>query len=293
MAPEPRFNFEHCDLLKNGPSLPDESVDVMVTSPPYKTKDGYSHELMQRLGTIAGRVLKPGGLFFLNFGQLKESFARPWDVQQTVFDYGNGDLQARQTIIWVKSIAMPSWRHLLLDLLKHHQKNYVIEGLPAGILKILKGPGETVARGHVQPINSNKILNYCWEPIFVFAKPPVPDYDRLSIGVSFADKSNLKRGDRGKNGDLRCGGDIWFVPHRTTGKTHKKEHKDEFPEELVRRCLKLANLQPGAMVYEPFLGGGTTAKVALEMGFDAYGTDKNKDAIKAAGERCRGEIHAD
>ncbi len=289
---EPWFVALECDLLKEQPAIEDESVDVMVTSPPYKKKDGHCLELIQELGRLAGRVLKPGGLFFLNFGQLSEDFGRPWFVQQTVHDFGcRQGLVPRQTIIWVKSIAMPSWRPLLREFIgttrisyKNSNREELIDYIEK-VRSIVSGPGETISRGHFQPINSDKILNYCWEPIFVFAKSPVPDYDKLAIGVPYADKSNLKRDTRGKHGDLHCGGDIWFIPHKTTGATKKKEHKDEFPEELVRRCLTLANLQPGATVYEPFVGGGTTCKVALEMGFNVYGTDMNPQALEAARKR--------
>ena len=60
------------------------------------------------------------------------------------------------------------------------------------------------------------MLNYCWEYVFTYTKgvAGIP-LDRCSIGVPFTDKSNTKRGTRGKNGDLHCAGDIWFIPYKT------------------------------------------------------------------------------
>ncbi len=98
--------------------------------------------------------------------------------------------------------------------------------------------------------------------------------DRLSIGVGFTDKSNMKRGSRGKHGDLHCAGDVWFIPYTTTGSSKKKKHKYEFPEELVEKCLRISNLSPGDTVLEPFLGSGTTICVAKRLGLNAYGIDR-------------------
>lgn len=224
-------------------------VDVMVTSPPYKPEDGYSDALMVRLGALANEALCVGGRFFLNFGQLRDDFDRPLRAQRLIAGAGK-DLRVGQTIVWAKSIA--------------------IDG---------------AQRGHYQPLNSEKYLNYCWEYIFTYFKLEETPIDRLSLGVPYADKSNLKRGTRGKNGDLHCGGDLWFVPYKTTGKTRKKKHRHEFPEPLVERCLKVAGLKPGATVLEPFCGGGTTAAVSKRLGFNCITIDIEEDNLRDARER--------
>ncbi len=225
--------------------IPGNSVDFIVTSPPYKPEDGYSTELMRNLGAVTGRVLRDDGRVFLNFGQLKPKggFRRPMTAAAAFRSWGW--LEHGQTIIWAKSI--------------------VVDG---------------AQRGHYQPLNGEQVLNYCWEFIFTFhGKGPRP-LDRLSVGVPFADKTNLKRGTRGKHGDLHCAGDIWFVPHKTTGATKKKGHGHEFPAELVRRCLKVAGAKAGDTVWEPFLGGGTTVRVAEELGLNVYGCDIRPEAVE-------------
>lgn len=233
-------------------------VDVIVTSPPYKEKDGYSHELMVRLGEIFHYVMKPGARAFVNFAQLREGFSRSFEVPRLIShkhmsDAGIDDpseLKTGQTIIWTKSIAI-----------------------------------DDVQKGHYQPINSDRTLNYCWEFIFTFYKGKEPNFDRLALGVPYADKSNLSRGSRGKNGDKHCGGDIWFVPYRTTGKIKKKRHAYEFPESLVERCIKVSGVKPGALVFDPFCGSGTTAVVASRLGMDAATIDIVEQNLQETYER--------
>jgi len=227
--------------------IPDGAVDFVVTSPPYKTEDGFSFDLIRNLGQVTGRVLADDGRVFLNFGQLKPKggFSRPLDTART-FAEASG-LQQGQTIIWVKSLVI-----------------------------------DDAQRGHYQPLQGDQVLNYCWEFIFTFHRKKPRPLDRLSIGTPFTDKSNMTRGTRGKNGDLHCGGDAWFVPHRTTGPTTKKAHGHQFPAQLVTRCLKVAGAKVGDTVWEPFLGSGTTVYVARSMGLEFYGCDICPAAVKNA-----------
>jgi len=215
-------------------SIPNGSVDVIVTSPPYFKRDGYSSSLMTSLGVFSRRVLKPGGRVFLNFGPTKEGFLRPFEAAQLVGI--SSRLTTWQTILWIKSIAISE-----------------------------------ITFGHFQPIASKApILNYCHEYIFQFVKEPQRPIDRLSIGVPYMDKTNLKRDTRGQHGDRHCAGDVWFIPYETTGKTNKKLHRHSFPIELAIRCIKLANLPSDGVVCDPFSGGGTTGAAAESLGFDCY-----------------------
>lgn len=238
--------------------IPDESCDIAVFSPPYKESDGYSAALMYGLGRNLDRIMKPGSRIFMNFGQLKESFSRPFDAQVMLSRY----FIPGQTIIWSKSIAVNGVQH-----------------------------------GHYQPINSDYVFNYCFEYIFTYSKGEPKPLDRLSIGVPFKDKANLSRDTRGKHGDVHCAGDIWheppenpedllwFIPYETTGAGKKKQHKYEYPEKLVERCLKVSGVKPGDVLFEPFLGSGTSAVVAKKFGLNVYATEIDQDTINVAQER--------
>jgi hypothetical protein len=299
---EPWLRAFNRDLLHdNLQEIPNESVDLAVFSPPYKKKDGYSDELMRRVGKVLGRVLKPGGMVFMNFGQLSEGITRPFTARAriqegSVLPPNNSRcfLHAGQTIIWVKSIAVPSWKEDLAEaekslggLFKGRLGGVVRAAALAGKLQVrlrkaLAGPGRLLVRGHSQPINSDYLLYYNWEFVFTYYKSPRPKLDRLAIGVEYSDKSNLRRGTRGKHGDVRCAGDTWFIPYKTTGATKKKKHDYEYPRELVRRCVRLAGAKPGDTLYEPFLGSGTSVCVAKELGLNAYASERDAETIKGA-----------
>ena len=49
-----------------------------------------------------------------------------------------------------------------------------------------------------------------------------------------------------------------------------------YPDELVRRCLEIG-CPPNSVVLDPFLGGGTTARVALNMGHSVIGIDLKRE----------------
>jgi hypothetical protein len=302
----PKLKVWTGDLLDVGRKVPDCSVDMVFTSPPYKRKDGFSLDLMEALGELLGRVLRPGGRVYMNFGQLREGFDRPGISRDLVYEGSNRLLEPGQTIAWIKSLALPGWRKPVQDEIKRLRDPAVLGGLARGtmglgaaqavldaIQKIVDGPGGVLQRGHYQPITmKSPTLHYCWEPIFTFFKPPELALNRLAIGVPFADKSNMKRGSRGKHGDLHCAGDAWFVPYKTTGAKKKKATASmgsaySFPVELPLRAIRLSNMAKGCVVFDPFMGSGTTAVAARQLGMHAWGIELGPEKVQVIEQRWK------
>lgn len=64
-------------------------------------------------------------------------------------------------------------------------------------------------------------------------------------------------------------GSVWhFRPANREGKNHQAP----FPDELARRCI-LASTDEGDLVLDPFVGSGTTTRVAGQLGRRAVGVD--------------------
>lgn len=232
----------HHDIRELPPLIPEQSIDVIITSPPYKQSEGFSTDIIRCLGDLARKVLKHDGLLFLNFGDLAELPGRPFIVHGIIKDY----LHFVQDIIWVKG---PDNAHPL-----YH--------------------------GHFAPSNSKKFLTRRHEHIFLFAKD-IQDItlDKLSIGIPYTDKTNINR--RGHTRDIRDAGDVWYVDYKTIQSRAERLHNYCFPPKLIEKCLLLAGAgQRSLTVLDPFAGSGMVVHVANNLGCAGIGFDMDVERVQ-------------
>jgi site-specific DNA-methyltransferase (adenine-specific) len=240
--------------------LPDASVDVCVTSPPYNIGVAYlSHDdrmpklsYLNWMGDVAteiARVLRPDGSFFLNVGSTNVD---PWIAMEVAHRF-TAAFELQNHIIWVKSVTVG---------------------------------GETF--GHFKPITSKRFLNNNFESVFHFTKFGKTEIDRLAIGVPFKDKSNIARW--GHTEDRRCDGNVWFIPYKTVrSKAQKFDHPAGFPIELPLRCIYMHGKED-AVVLDPFLGAGTTLVAAARAGARGIGFEIDRTYAETAATRLWAEI---
>ena len=235
--------------------LEPESVDVVVTSPPYNLGTGYKKyddtiarddylSFMGSWGKAVKRVLKPDGSVFLNMSGKPSD---PWGPFEVLFELRT-HFEVQNIIHWIKSVAI--------------QKE-----------DVGKYPGITgnVSVGHYKPINSQRYLNDCHEYIFHLSKTGDVALDRLAIGVEYQDKSNVKRW-HGARSDLRCRGNTWFVPYKTIqSRDRERPHPATFPVKIPEMCIRLHGLDKEPLVMDPFLGIGNTARACLQLEVDFVG----------------------
>lgn len=70
---------------------------------------------------------------------------------------------------------------------------------------------------------------------------------------------------------------VWtFQPVGTKG-----NHGARFPDELPRRCIRLAT-KPGELVFDPFAGQGTTLRIARELDRQYFGCDISSTYVREA-----------
>ena len=134
--------------------------------------------------------------------------------------------------------------------------------------------------GHFKPISGARFTHHNHEHIFHLTNKGDVKLDRLSIGVPFADKSNIGR--FGHKADLRCRGNTWFIPYRTVNSKKKKfSHPGTFPYELPLWCIFLHGKE-NPVVLDPFVGTGTTLVAAEFSGGRGIGIEIDDTYIKTA-----------
>lgn len=247
------------DCLNELKKIDADTVDIVVTSPPYniglnynsyydaKGDDEYLDWLYEILKNVK-RVLKREGSVFLNIGSTNKN---PW-TSMHVAERLKKLFYLQNNIIWVKSINIDN---------------------------------ETF--GHFKPVNSKRFLNNNYENIFHFTKENEVNIDRYAVGVPYKYKSNIKRFGREK--DVRCSGNVWFIPYKTVqSKSDRFNHPGTFPKELVARCIKLHGGKT-PLVLDPFMGTGTTLVVAAELNCAGIGMEVDKYYFDIAAERLKNE----
>ena len=259
----------NADCLEFMEQAPDSLVDVIVTSPPYNIGKNYGpyidsrrkEEYLEWLGSVAKsskRILKENGSFFLNMGAKPTDLMLPFEAAARFAE----TYSLQNVIHWIKHISIPE---------KRAERG--------------SGACSYTSRGHFKPVNSEFYLSQAHEYVFHFTKGGRTRIDKMAIGVPYQDKSNVKRWNR--KSDLRDRGNVWFVPYETSvGKyLNPKLHPAEFPVGLPTLCIKLHGIRPGMLVYDPFMGIGSTALACYELGVQYIGTEVNPQYIQIAMKR--------
>lgn len=82
---------------------------------------------------------------------------------------------------------------------------------------------------------------------------------------------------------------VWTIGAPTGAEKEHGKHPTQKPVALVARCL-LAATNPGDLVLDPFLGGGTTAVAALRLKRGCVGIEADPANVHLALKRIRAEI---
>ena len=258
------------DCLTVLPTLNEESIDLVVTSPPYNLGINYKtfkdtaprEEYLQWCRNWAAqvkRVMADDASFFLNVGA---SPVNPLMPHQLILALTDGDdplFTLQNTFHWIKSITITT---------------------PDG--------GKTSA-GHFKPINSKRFVNDCHEYVFHLTKTGNVELDRRAAGVPYVHKSNIARWGHTGGADLRCRGNTWFIPYETINSRDKdRPHPATFPVALVEQCVLIHGKGKATRLLDPFLGIGTSAIAARRQKLEHFtGIELDEHYLDTAKERLR------
>jgi site-specific DNA-methyltransferase (adenine-specific) len=242
------------DALEGLKSLPSDTFNVAVTSPPYywardygidgqigheDSVDEFVDNLVQVFNEVR-RVLHPEGVFYLNIGDTYYS--------------GNGQPHGSDPRSPSRNFMRKKMRAVDRSGWDIPKKSLI--GVPWKVAFAMQKEGWT--------LRSDIIWNRC----NAFTEPTALDRPyRQYEHVFLFSKSRFYSFDRSQLIEE----DVWNIPIE---RMKRIDHSAPFPSALVKRCI-LTGSPEGGSVLDPFLGSGTTLDVALELGRNAVGIELN------------------
>lgn len=292
------YNEPCLETLKR---MPDAFLDCVITSPPYWQLRDYGYDgqwgleptfqqYLENLWSMMDeiyRVLKPDGTCWINLGDTysssggcgwtgleSENFkqkAQPHQVKDMPkkclmliphrFAIGCIDRGwiVRNDIIWAKRNGMPesvtdrfSKKHEYFFFMVKSEK-YFFD------LDAIRDKHKTMEAG-------------CYNP--------AKETDKIAVVMGDNLKSNNIRGGNINGKNPGSVSDFWDIPTKPSSHKHYASYNDE----LLKKPI-LAGCPEGGIVYDPFMGTGSTAEVALRSNRKFIGSEMSSDYIKIAEER--------
>ncbi|MGG0655543.1 DNA-methyltransferase [Rummeliibacillus pycnus] len=249
------------DIIYNATSenmhqIPDNSVDLIVTSPPYNININYGNKTEQ------GKVVASKGKKYSDNLE-EEEYQR---LLQTVFSECRRVLKPNGSI-WIN--------------IKNRTKNGIVE--PPFWLQ-----------NHFNDMYLKNILiwNFDWGGSTSKRFAPRYEYVFWYTASNTEYTFNLEdvkipalnyRPDRYKN-QLKNPSDVWRIPMVSGNFLERTDHPAQYPEKLIERII-LSGSNKGDIILDPFMGSGTTAVVAKKLKRHYIGYELEPDYIEITDKR--------
>lgn len=251
-------NADCLDFIK---TIPSESIDLTVTSPPYcmgkkydRSRDYLDFQAVHlKLIPEIVRITKPGGHVCWQIGyHVKNGVLVPLDFLFHEIVEGVKGLCLRNRIIW-------TFGHGL-----HCKKRF-------------SGRHETIM-WYSKGLDSHFNL------------------DAVRVAQKYPGKTHYKGANKGKPSGHPLGknpSDVWEIPNVKSRHVEKTEHPCQFPIALVERLIRALTRETD-VVFDPFAGVGSAGCAAMIAGRKFIGCEIDETYYKVAIERCkkaaRGEL---
>lgn len=239
------------DCLTELRKMEDESVDLIITSPPYHNLRVYSNDphdlsncesyeeyyyLLELVIKECERVLKPGCKFVMQYEDYNYTLNRDGKMGQESITGAINDIFLRNNYsLWTKAF----WRKYSAQRAMLAQGNLYYRNMKAR---------DTILAANVG---------------FVYVYKKAGDCELIKASdITLAEWADWADG-------------VWNISNSGIG------HTTPFAEELVKRCIKLWSC-PGDVVCDPFAGAGTVNKVAIENHRNAIGIELNTEFYELA-----------
>lgn len=248
------FHGSCIDLLKE---IPDGSMQLIVTSPPYNIGKEYEKKLklnnyLEQQASVIKECTRT----------LSERGSICWQV---------GNYVDKGSLIPLDTILYPIFRDIGLKM-----RNRIIWHFEHGL--------------HCSKRFSGRYETIIW---FTKSRDYVFNLDPVRIPQKYPGKKHFKGPKAGQYSCNPLGknpGDLWVIPNVKSNHVEKTEHPCQFPVELIER-LVLSLTNDDDWVLDPFLGVGTSIIATIRHGRRGVGAEPVKKYINIANDRIQQEIN--
>jgi len=293
------------DSLEVLKTIPDNSVNCCVTSPPYfglrdygmegqagleETPELYISKMTELFNEI-WRVLKDDGTVWLNIGDSYAGSGKGGQSEKVISierKESRGEYKNKGALYGLKPkdlIGIPWMLAFSLRDAGWYLRQDIIWSKPNPMPESVT---DRCTKAHEYIFLLSKSAKYYYDNEAI--KPICKTFDN---GIRDRDNSKLNN----TPGRTRMAGlvtndyerankrSVWTV----TTKPYKEAHFATFPEELIVDCIK-AGCPEGGTVLDPFFGAGTTGLVAKKLGRNYIGIELNPKYVEIAERRINKEI---
>ena len=230
-------------------SIPSNSVDLVVTSPPYddiRSYNGFSLDL-SAIGKEVFRVLKDGGIAAVVIQDSTRNFGKTLTSFRTIIDWcDNAGFKLFETVIYRKYGTEGAW----------WTKRFRVD--------------------------------HEYMPIFLKGERPAYfDKEPLKVPSKHGGKTMTGSGNRRTDGTttetitrvingMKCRGTVWDYLNAGDKDPLKRKHPAVFPDKIPTDFIQCF-CPPNGTVLDPFVGCGSTVVAAKRLGRNYIGIDISKE----------------
>lgn len=290
------------DSIETLRGFPDESVDCVITSPPYwglrdygndgqigleKTPEEYVAKLVELFREVK-RVLKKQGTLWLNLGDSyantkegnTETNKNPKVVTKSFKKIRPANLKPKDLvgIPWRVAFALQANGWYLRQDIIWAKPNPMPESVT-----------DRCTKSHEYIFLLTKSAKYYFDNEAIKEPSVYPEDNRKSrVNEETAKDFQKEIGNVVTAGDktypFRNRRDVWNIATMP----YSEAHFATFPEKLIEPMI-LSGCPKGGIILDPFMGAGTTGLVAKKQSRNYVGCELNPEYIKIAEERINGQ----
>jgi len=248
---------DNCDVMR---TMPSESIDLVVTSPPYddlRTYGGHDWDFYGVAWNLK-RLLKPGGVIVWVVGDKTVDGSESGSGMLQALHFKEIGLRLNDTMIWEKDGFMQPTK----GVPRYYQTHEMMYCLSKGKPKF--NPIRDIGNKFTDILNRVEENNSAFD----------------GLAGEFKTKEYRKRGN------------VWRINvgfNKSTKDAIAFEHPATFPEALARDHI-LTWSDEKDVVLDPFSGSGTTAKMAKHTGRRYIGIEVNPEYCEIAEKRLAQQV---